>query len=156
MNKKVLTVFSIILTLVIAFASILIFDAYLDDADNISLLIIFAFFSLITIVMILTIIFDVFIGCKDLIFEKDKIIVGRKGKMTYTISKNDIDKVSFTYDSYNNQKCILSFDCDKKKYYVSVTKWNKRAIDSFFADVKHTKHDSTVGYFVLHILEVFS
>ena len=45
MNKKVLTVFSIILTLVIAFASILIFDAYLDDADNISLLIIFAFFS---------------------------------------------------------------------------------------------------------------
>lgn len=156
MNRKVLTVFSILLTLVMAFASALIFNAYLDDMDDASLLIVFALFLLVTLAMIYTIIFDLFIGRKVLIFQKDVIIVVRNGKEVCAIAKSDIVNATFTYDLYNKKRCILSFCHKKKKYYLSITKQNKRTIESFFANVSLSEKDSSIGYFIQHLIEVFS
>lgn len=156
MNNKVLAIFSVLLTFVMIFASVLLIDAYLNDTDDIQLLIISLVFSLASLVVFFVVIFDLFIGRKDLTFENDKIIVSKKGKIVNSISKSDISNAVLTYDSYNKALCILSFAYNKRKYYLSVTKANKRTIELFFNDVKCSKRNSTLEYFIQYIIEVFS
>ena len=106
--------------------------------------------------MIIAIIFDFLIGHNELIFEKDQIIVGRKGKVLYSIPKSSISNTVLTYDANNKESCMLSFRSGKKKYYVSINKGNKRSIDAFLDGVKYTKRENTLEYLLQHLLDILS
>lgn len=156
MSKKLLPILAILLTLVVCVADVLFIDEYINNPRNVDLLVISIIFTLIIIGMIIAIIFDFLIGHNELIFEKDRIIVGRKGKALYSIPKSSISNTVLTYDANNKESCMLSFKSGKKKYYVSINKGNKRTIDAFLDGVKYTKRENTLEYLLQHLLDILS
>ena len=156
MSKKLLPILAVLLTLVVGVADVMFIDEYINNPRNTDLLVISIIFSLITLGMIITIIFDFLIGHNELIFEKEQIIVGRKGKMLYSIQKSSISNPVLTYDANNKESCMLSFKSGKKKYYVSINKRNKRSIDAFLEGVKYIKRENTLEYFIQHLLDILS
>lgn len=156
MSKKLLPILAVLLTLVVGVADVMFIDEYINNPRNTDLLVISIIFSLITLGMIITIIFDFLIGHNELIFEKEQIIVGRKGKMLYSIQKSSISNPVLTYDANNKESCMLSFKSGKKKYYVSINKGNKRSIDAFLEGVKYIKRENTLEYFIQHLLDILS
>jgi len=156
MGKKLLSVLAILLTALVGVATVLFIYEYINNPKNVDLLIISIIFALITLVLIIAVIFDLFVGHNELIFKKEQIILGRKGEILYSIPKSNVLNPVLTYDSNNKESCMLSFKSGRKKYYVSINKGNKKAIDAFLKDVKYTKRENTLEYFLQHILDILS
>ncbi len=156
MRKRIIIIFAALLILVMALATGLFIAACISEPDNTQLLAVSIVFALTTLGMIIAAIFDFIIGHNEILFEKDNIIFGRKGKVLHTIPKRDVSNLVLTYDANTKELCILSFRIRKKKYYVSVNKCNKRSVESFLEDMQYTKRDNTLGYVVQHLLEIFS
>ena len=81
MSKKLLPIFSLLLVSVVGVAAVLFIVEYINNPRNIDLLIISLIFTLITLGMIIAIIFDFLVGHKEFVFEKERIIISRKGKI---------------------------------------------------------------------------
>ena len=156
MSKKLLPIFSLLLVSVVGVAAVLLIVEYINNPRNIDLLIISLIFTLITFGMIISIIFDFLVGHKEFVLEKERIIISRKGKILYSISKGDISNPVLTCDANNKESRMLSFKSGKKKYYVSINKGNKKSIYAFLERVKYTKRENTIEYFLQHLLDVLS
>ncbi len=156
MGKRVFFAISVLLILVVALATSLFIEEYLNDTDEYEFLVISCLLGILTVILIVSFVLDFIVGHKDYIFEKDEIIVGRNGKVLYKIAKKDISDPVFTYDAGNKELCCLSFKSGNKKHRFILKKNSVRSAEIFFRDIGVIKNENTAVYIIQMILDIFS
>ena len=154
MNKKIVTVFAVIFTTFLAFASsVMVVECFVYQ--NSRILFPTVMLSLTSLVTILFLVLDVFIGIKDYIFKNDVIIVGRKSKMLYSISKEDIVAPKIILNSLTEKSCFFSFYYNRKRHIVSVKDRNEGTFKRLVSDIQAEVIEDTMIDILMYILEIF-
>ena len=154
MNRKIISVFAVIFTLFLIFASVLMFVECFSSYTK-ELLTPAIVFSLASLISILFLILDVFIGRKRYIVEKEQIIVGRKGKMLYSILKKEIISPEMIVNPFAKNKCFLSFYFDNKRHIVSIKNSNDVVLKGLLSGTG-AKTDENIGrYLLTSLIEIF-
>ena len=154
MNNKIASILIVVLTLLMFVATVLVISEYSITNDE-QLLFISIVFSLITVLMLLFILFDVVIGRKLYIFRKDKIIVSRKGKTIVEISNKDIILPVLVKNTIIGKNQMLTFNHNGKKHILLIRQDNEIALKQFTSGISVKTKDNTAEYVLLYILEIF-
>lgn len=154
MNNKIASVLIAVLTLLMFMATVLVISEYTVTNEE-ELLIISVAFSVITLLMLLFILFDIVIGRKLYIFRKDKIIVSRKGKVLVEIANKDITSPVLIKDTHSGKNQMLTFKHNGKKHFLLIRQDNEVALRQFTSGINIKAKENTAEYLLLYILEIF-
>ena len=154
MSKKIFSVFAVVFTLLLHFASGLMFVECSLSYSN-ELLLPGVILSLVSWVATLFLVHDVFIGRREYIFKNDNIIVGRKNKVLCEISKSNIQSPKIIVNSITKKSSFFSFYCNGKRHIVVVDERNEDRFKRFATDVNPKKIENTIQYIFVYLLEIF-
>ena len=154
MDKKIASIFAFILTLFLLFAScVLIFECINSRSGELIVpSIILTLLSLITIIFL---VLDVFIGRRSYIFKKDSIIVGRKGKTICSIPKECIESPYLVIDANSKKISYFRFTFNKNKHVIIIDKRNEEQFNRFIAGIDVNRKENFLQYILTYIVEIF-
>ena len=91
---------------------------------------------------------EIFIGRNEYIFEDSVLLVTKKGKHVASIDKQKLEKIVIICDMLTKEEEIVSFQYEKKRFYIKSTHENKEDLKVFIAGLPYKKKENVLYYLI--------
>ena len=91
---------------------------------------------------------EIFIGRNEYIFENSVLRVTRKGKHIASIDKQKLERIVIICDMLTKEEEVVSFQYEKKRFYIKSTPENKEDLKVFIAGLPYKKKENVLYYLI--------